>query len=165
MAGENYTYSGADARIRLGTIAVPCTKVEPPKESLKTEAVRRLGEQIAIVRTAGIVEIDGGSLELESAVFSRSVLPRVPANGWNEFEFVVTVTQRHPVLGNPYSQVWERVRFAGLEQDAIESSEKAIRIKLPILVIQIFHKGQDGSWKSFARNPALPTPQAAAFLF
>jgi hypothetical protein len=165
MAGENYTYSGADVRIRLGTTAVPCEGgCEPPKETIKTETIRRLGDQIARVRTVGILEMGDASITLSAAVYAKRLLPLVPANGWSLFEFVVTVSHRHPLLGSPYIQVWDRCRFAGIEPDKIEPSEKAIMIKLPISVIQVFHKGADGIRKSLALDPQQPTPAASAFL-
>lgn len=165
MAGENYTYDGATGRLRLGAFAIQATKMEPPKESIKTEKVRRVGEQVATVRTVGVYEIDGASIEVESAVFARSILPRVTSVGWNLFEFPITILQRHPLVGGPYSQIWDRCRFAGIEQDAIEASEKALKVKLPIDVIQVFHRGADGIWKSLATIPSQPSPQAAAFMF
>ena len=165
MAGENYTYSGADVRIRVGTTAIPCEGgVEPPKETIKTETIRALGDQVARVRTVGVLEMGDASITLSAAVFAARLLPMVPINGWSLFEFVVTVSHQHPLLGTPYLQVWDQCRFTGIEPDNIEPSEKALMIKLPISTIQVFHKGVDGIRKSLARNPILPTPAAAAFL-
>lgn len=163
-SAPNFTFEGASARIRIGTTAGACTKITPPKESIKTEKIRRVGEMVARVRTLGIYEIDGGSLTMESAVFATQILPAVPKNGWSAFEFLVTVVNRHPLVGGPWRQVWDRVRFAGLEQEAIEATEKALQLTLPVDVIQMFHAGADGIYKSLALNPAEPTPAAAAFM-
>lgn len=161
----NYTYEGSTAKLRFGAIAIPATKITPPKESIKTEKIRRIGEQIATVRTLGTYEIDGGSIEIESAVFAAMILPRVPKNGWSLFEFQITVVNRHPLVGGPWSQVWDRCRFAGTEQEAIEGTEKGLKLTLPIDVIQVFHAGADRVYKSLALIPSLPTPEAAAFMF
>lgn len=163
-SAPNYTYEGGLSRVRLGSTATPCTKVTPPKESVKVEAVRRLGEMVAEVRTIGIYEIDGGSITVESAVFAARILPKLQLNGFTQTEWQLTVAARAPGVGGPYIQVWDRCRFTGTEQEAIEATEKALLITLPISVIQIFHKGTDGKYHSLAVNPAAPSDAASAFL-
>jgi hypothetical protein len=162
-SAPNFTLEGSRSKIRLGTTAVPVTKVTPPKESIKTEAIRRLGEQVAEIRTLGIYEIDGGSIMLESAVFSSLLLPKLQINGFSQTEWVLTMAATAPgVVG--YTQVWERCRFVGTEHEAIEATEKALQIVLPISVIQMFHKGGDGQYHSLAVKPRMPSAAASAFM-
>lgn len=163
-SAPNYTYEGAFARVRIATSAIACLSVEPPKLAMKTEKFGRLGEQVKRVRTQGVLDVDGGSLTMESAVFARQLLPRLPKNGWSQFEFVVTVLQRAPNVGSPFSAVWDRVRFMGTEEEAIEMSEKATRIKLPIDAIDVFYGGTDGVLRSLAIQQRMPSDAASAFM-
>lgn len=159
----NFTYEGSSARIRIGATAIPCTKVTPPKQNVKTEVFGRIGEFTKTVRTIGILEVDGGQLELESAVFSNQLLPAMPKNGFTMFEFGVHVVQRHPLVGGPMFAWWNRVRFVGTEEEAIEQSEKATRITLPVSVIQVFYAGADGVFKSLVQVPGQAPPTLAQF--
>lgn len=163
-SAPNYTYEGAFARIRIGSSAIACLSVEPPKQSMKFEKFGRLGEQVKTVRTQGIQDVDGGSITIESAVFAKQLLPRLPKNGWTQFEFVVTVLQRAPNVGSPFSAVWDRVRFIGTEEETIEMSEKATKIKLPVDAIQVFYGGVDGVLRSQAIQLGQPSDTAAAFM-
>jgi hypothetical protein len=159
----NFTYEGASARVRIGATAIACTKVTPPKQSIKTEVLGRIGEAVKTVRTIGVLDVDGGSIEMESAVFANQFLPAVPANGFTMFEFGVHVVQRHPLVGGPMYAWWNRVRIIGTEEDAIEQSEKATKLSLPVSVIQLFYAGPDGVYKSLVQIPGLPPPTLAQF--
>ena len=159
----NFTYEGASARVRIGATAIGCTKVTPPKQSIKTEKLGRIGEAVKTIRTVGVLDVDGGSIELESAVFANQLLPALPTNGFTMFEFNVHVVQRHPLVGGPMYAYWNRVRFIGTEEDAIEMSEKATKISLPVDVIQIFYAGADGVYKSLVQQPGQPPPTLAQF--
>lgn len=163
-SAPNYTYEGAFARVRIAASAVACVSIEPPKQAMKIEKFGRLGEQVKTVRTQGVQDTDGGSLTLESAVFATQLLPRLPRNGWSQFEFVVTVLQRAPGVGSSFAAVWDRVRFMGTEEEAIEMSEKATKIKLPVDVIQVFYGGIDGVLRSLAIQRGQPSETAAAFM-
>lgn len=147
---NNYALDGACVRIRFGRIAVTCIGIELPEESIKTELVRHLGEQVSQVRTLGMYEAKEATVNITSAVLARQILPRWPVHGGNAFEFVTTITQRHPLVGSPYSVILDRCRFIGIKPEKIEASEKPITIGLPISVINVFHKGEDGVWTSLA---------------
>lgn len=163
-SAPNYTYEGAFARIRIASSAIACLSVEPPKQSFKFDKFGRLGSQVKDVRTQGVQDVEGGSILLESAVFAKQVLPRIPKNGWTQFEFVVTVLQRAPNVNSPFSAIWDRVRFIGTEEEAIEMSEKATKIKLPVDAIQVFYGGVDGVYRSLAIQQGQPSDTAAAFM-
>lgn len=162
-SAPDFTLEGSRFRLRLGTTAVKTIKVTPPKESVKTEKLRRLGEMVATVRTLGIYEIDGGGITLESAVFSKVLLPKLQVNGFTQTEWVLTGAATAPGVAG-YTQIWDRCRFVGIEQEAIEASEKALQMTLPIDVIQMFHKGIDGKWHSLSVNPLAPSDAASAFM-
>jgi hypothetical protein len=159
----NFTYEGASARIRLGATAIACTKISTPKQGVKFEKLARIGESVKTIRTAGILDVDGGSIELESAVFANQLLPAVPSNGWTLFEFDVHIVQRHPTIGGPMYAYWSRTRFIGTEEEALEASEKATRITLPVDAIQVFYAGPDGVFKSLSPIPGQPAPTLAQF--
>lgn len=159
----NFTYESALARVRIAASAIAVTKLTPPKQSIKEEKFGRLGEMIETVRTVGILSVDGGAVEMESAVFANQMLPALPVNGFSLFEFSIHVVQRHPLVGGPMFALWKRVRFMGTEEDAIERSEKATKISLPVSVMQVFYAGPDGVYKSLAQIPGLPPPQLAQF--
>lgn len=159
----NFTYEGATARIRIGATAIGCTKVTPPKQAIKTEKFGRIGESIKTIRTLGVLDVDGGAIEIESAVFANQLLPALPANGFTLFEFNIHVVQRHPLVGAPMYSFWSRCRFVGTEEEAIEMSEKATKISLPIDVIVIYYAGPDGVFKSLAPIPGQTPPTLAQF--
>lgn len=159
----NFTYEGSLARIRIGATAIACTKLTPPKQNIKTEKFGRIGEVVQSIRTIGMLGVDGGSIEVESAVFANQLLSALPRNGYTMFEFDVHVVQRHPLVGGPMYAWWHRTRFVGTEEDAIEQSEKATRISLPVDVIQIFYAGPDKVFKSLAPIPGLPPPSLSEF--
>ena len=159
----NFTYEGSLARIRVGATAVGCTKLTPPKQNVKIEKFGRIGESGKSIRTIGILDVDGGSLEVESSVFANQLLPGLPKNGWTMFEFDVHVVQRHPLVGGPMYAWWHRTRFIGTEEDAIEQSEKATRISLPVDVIEIFYAGPDKVFKSLAPIAGQPPPSLSEF--
>jgi hypothetical protein len=163
MSAPNFTYESATARIRIGATAVACTKATPPKQSIKTEILGRIGEAVKTIRTVGVLDVDGGALEMESAVFANQLLPALPANGFTLFEFAVHIVQRHPLVGAPMYALWSRCRFVGTEEEALEQSEKATKITLPLSVIQIFYAGPDGVYKSLVQLPGLPAPTLAQF--
>lgn len=159
----NFTYEGSTARVRIGASAIPSTKLTPPKQNVKVEKFGRIGEAVKTVRTIGTLDVDGGAIELESSVFANQLLPRMPANGWTMFEFSVHVVQRHPLVGGPMYAYWNRVRFIGTEEEAIEMSEKATKISLPVDVIQIFYAGPDGVFKSLVQQAGQPPATLAQF--
>lgn len=162
-SAPNFTYEGSLARVRIGAGAIPSTKLTPPKQNIKLEKLARIGEAVKTIRTIGTLDCEGGAVELESAVFAELLIPRMPPNGWTMFEFSIHVVQRHPLVGGPYSAFWNRVRFTGTEEEAIEASEKATRISLPVDVIQIFYAGRDGVFKSLVQQAGLPPPTMAQF--
>jgi hypothetical protein len=157
-------YSGATAKIRIGRAAPPLTKCTPPKEAVKSEGVPEIGHQVASVWTIGNYTCEGASVEMTSATFARQLLPRLPKQGWSLFEFAITVMLKHPLIAGKYGAVWDRCAIIGNEQEVIEQSEKAHKIVLPLRVVQVFHCGLDGVWKSMALNPEEPMPTAAAFM-
>lgn len=159
----NFTYEGASARVRIGASAIACTKVTPPKQAMKTEKLARIGESVKTIRTIGVLDVDGGAIEVESAVFANQLLPAMPTNGFTMFEFSIHVVQRHPLVGAPMYAYWNRVRFVGTEEEAIEASEKATKIALPVDVIQIFYAGPDGVYKSLVQQPGQPPPTLSQF--
>lgn len=159
----SFTYEGANSRIRMGASAIACTKLTPPKQSIKVDKLARIGESVKTVRTIGILDTDGGSIELESAVFANQLLPRLPQNGFTMFEFSVHCVQRHPLIGSPMYAFWNRVRIIGTEEEAIEASEKATKMVLPVDVIQIFYAGPDAVYKSLVQQAGLPPPTLAQF--
>lgn len=161
---RNVAYSGSTARIRIGKKAIPLTKCAPPKEAIKTEGVPEIGTMVVSTFTLGIYSCEGAMLEMTSATFGRVLLPLLPKHGWSLFEFDVTILERHPLVAGKYGAVWDRVTFAGVEAEAIEQSEKGRKVAFPVRVVQVFHCGEDGVYKSLALNPAEPSPTAAAFM-
>lgn len=162
---RNITFDGGSAKIRWGARAIPMTKFGLPKESIKREKLRRIGEQVSHIRTIGNYECEDFTAEMEALVWSSLILPNLPEHGGSLFEFPITVQQKHPLAGGAYTCVLDRVCFTGIEPDGIDNSEKATIVKVVLSAIQVFHKGADGKFKSLAINPRQPAPSTAAFLF
>lgn len=163
LNAPNFTYEGASARIRFGSTAIACLKVTPPGQDQKFEKFGRIGESIESIRTIGVMKIDGGEIELESAVFANQLLPAMPINGWTLFEFNVAIVQRHPLIGAPMYAIWSRTRFVGTKEDAIEMSEKATRMTLKTDSMALWYAGPDGKFKSLAPITGMAPPTLAQF--
>lgn len=154
-------YDGSSVKLRLGGTAVDGQKLEYG-ESIKVDKIKRFGQQSPAARTIGTHELKDGKLTIEIGTLRRLLIPKLPANGANIFEFPITAQQVHPDLGT-YSVILDRVRLLGLEE-SLEASEKANMVDITIDYMQIFRKGADGIWKTLAWVPTQPSPQAAAFM-
>jgi hypothetical protein len=161
---RNVVYSGATSKIRVGKSAIPLTKATPPKEAVKQEGVPVIGQMVVTDFTLGLYTCDGASIEMTSATFANKMLPKLPKHGWSGFEFVITIMERHPLVAGKYGAIWDRCTIIGNEAEAYEASEKGRKVVLPLRVVQVFHCGADGVYKSLALNPEEPTPTAAAFM-
>lgn len=165
---NDIAYDCGTAYVRMHTTRFGgITKLSFPEEKLKVEKLNTVGGQYATIRTAGVVEVGDGEIEMTTVAW-RHWLSKLPDNFGN-VEFPITVAEVSPqVAGVPYSVIWDRVRILGTKQE-IDNSEKAHRVTIPVSVIMLFHRGADGKFKTLARRTGQsgtrPSPAAQALMF
>jgi hypothetical protein len=168
MAGANgladCTWDSAScAFFRFGSLKVPLLKFGVPKEDIKTEKVRRIGEMRASKRTPGTSEIGDAAIEILLTDYEAFILPRLPKHGGTMVEFVITATVTHPSVKGGYGVLCDACRFVNFEGPEFDGSEKGLVKKLGVSVVDVWEKGQDGIWKTAALMP-LPSSQAIPLL-
>jgi hypothetical protein len=156
--------TAASLALRFGALKVPLVKLSPPKEDVKVEKIREVGNMLATKRTPGIVEVGDGTAELLASVYEALILPRMPKHGGTLTQFVITSTYSHPSVEGALGFLYDRCRIIGEEDPAIESSEKGAIVKLTVSVMERWKKGRDGVWKCLALKPGLPSSTAQALL-
>lgn len=157
------TWDGSSAFLRFGALKVPFLKFDRPKVETKTEKIRRIGEQLATVRTPGSVEIADISAEMLTTDYVSLILPRMPRHGGNLIEFPITMNRRHPSVIGSYSILLDQCRIVA-DEESIEAGEKGAVYKLGLSVMNVWEKGADGVWKCKALLPTLPSSAARALM-
>lgn len=156
--------TAASLAIRFGTLKAALTKLSPPKEDVKVEKIRMVGDQLATKRTPGIVDVGDGTIEMLATVYEAQILPRLPKHGGTLTQFVITCTYSHPSVEGSLAYLYDRCRIIGTEDPPVEASEKGAIVKLTVSVMEKSVKGRDGVWKSLALKPGLPSSTAKALL-
>lgn len=168
MAGPNglsdCTWDSAScAFFRFGSTKIPLTKFTPPKDDIKIEKPRRVGEMRAQKRTPGVSEVGTASIEMLLSDYTSLLLPRMPKHGGTLVEFVVTATVTHPSVKGSYGILCDNGRIIGSEGPEFDGSEKGLIKKLTIDFLDIWEKNEDGQWKTLSLKP-LPSSQAIPLL-
>ena len=168
MAGPNglsdCTWDSAScAFFRLGSTKIPLLKFTPPKDDIKIDKPRRIGEMRAQKRTPGVSEVGTASIEMLLSDYTSLLLPRMPKHGGTLVEFVVTATVTHPSVKGSYGILCDNGRIIGSEGPEFDGSEKGLIKKLTIDFLDIWEKNEDGIWKTLSLKP-LPSSQAIPLL-
>ena len=168
MAGPNglsdCTWDSAScAFFRFGSTKIPLLKFTPPKDDVKIDKPRRVGEMRAQKRTPGVSEIGTASIEMLLSDYTSLLLPRMPKHGGTLVEFVVTATVTHPSVKGSYGILCDNGRIIGSEGPEFDGSEKGLIKKLTIDFLDIWEKNEDGIWKTLSLKP-LPSSQAIPLL-
>lgn len=145
---------------RWGALKVGITKATPPKLSVKTDAVRRATEMVALSRTPGVGEVSNANIELLTSDFISKIWPKMPKHGGTLETFTITETVTHPSIRGSYGEIWDTCRIVGLEGPDLDISEKSLITKLEINVVNRWLRGDDGVWKSLFELD-LPMSQSA----
>ncbi len=162
---ENGAWDGATCvRLRWGTSAVPCIKIESPKLEVKVEKVRRIGEMIATKRTPGVADLAAFKVSLLTSDYKTYVLPRFGKHAGTELEFVLTATIVHPSVRGQLSRLVDHCRVLVLEGPTIESTEKALVTDLMIDGLDVWERGDDNIWKTIVRKNTLTSFDAQVLL-
>jgi hypothetical protein len=162
---ENATWDGATCvRLRWGTAAVPCLKIESPKLEVKVEKIRRIGEMIATKRTPGVAELASFKVSLLTTDYKTYILPRYGKHAATEIEFVLTTTIVHPSVRGQLSRLVDHCRVLSIEGPTIESTEKGLVTDLMIDGLDIWERGDDNIWKTLVRKATLTSADATALL-
>lgn len=162
---ENGAWDGATCvRLRWGTTAVPCIKLESPKLEVKVEKVRRIGEMIATKRTPGVAELAAMKVSLLTSDYKTSVLPHFGKHAATEIEFTLTATIIHPSVRGQLERLVDHCRILSVEGPAIESTEKGLITDLMIDGLDLWERGDDNVWKTLVRKSTLTSADAKALL-
>src|SRR5262249_37015566 len=127
------------------------------------EKIRRLGEQLASVRTPGSAEIPDIAAEILVTDYVEIILPRMPKHGGSLITFPVTANRRHPAITGSYGIIFDACRIVK-RGETIENGEKGAVKKLGLSVMNVWERGADGVWKCLALLPTVPTAQAKALM-
>jgi len=157
------TWDGGSAFLRFGSLKTPFLKFDRPKVETKVEKIRRLGAQLAELRTPGAVDIGDIAAEMALTDYVELILPRMPRHGGSLITFPVTLNRRHPAITGSYSILCDDCRIIS-DEESLENGEKAAVIKLGISVMNVWEKGADGVWKCKALIATLPSSQAKALM-
>ena len=155
--------SASSAFFRFGSTKIPLLKFTPPKDDVKIDKPRRVGEMRAQKRTPGVSEIGTASIEMLLSDYTSLLLPRMPKHGGTLVEFVVTATVTHPSVKGSYGILCDNGRIIGYEGPEFDASEKGLIKKLTIDFLDIWEKNEDGQWKTLSLKP-LPSSQAIPLL-
>ena len=155
--------SASSAFFRFGSTKIPLLKFTPPKDDVKIDKPRRVGEMRAQKRTPGVSEIGTASIEMLLSDYTSLLLPRMPKHGGTLVEFVVTATVTHPSVKGSYGILCDNGRIIGSEGPEFDGSEKGLIKKLTIDFLDIWEKNEDGIWKTLSLKP-LPSSQAIPLL-
>ena len=155
--------SASSAFFRFGSTKIPLLKFTPPKDDVKIDKPRRIGEMRAQKRTPGVSEIGTASIEMLLSDYTSLLLPRMPKHGGTLVEFVVTATVTHPSVKGSYGILCDNGRIIGSEGPEFDGSEKGLIKKLTIDFLDIWEKNEDGIWKTLSLKP-LPSSQAIPLL-
>ena len=155
--------SASSAFFRFGSTKIPLLKFTPPKDDIKIDKPRRIGEMRAQKRTPGVSEIGTASIEMLLSDYTSLLLPRMPKHGGTLVEFVVTATVTHPSVKGSYGILCDNGRIIGSEGPEFDGSEKGLIKKLTIDFLDIWEKNEDGIWKTLSLKP-LPSSQAIPLL-
>lgn len=162
---ENGAWDGATCvKLRWGTEAVPCLKVESPKLEIKVEKIRRIGEMLATKRTPGVAELAAMKVSLLTTDYARSVLKHFGKHAGTEIEFVLTATIVHPAVFGQLSRLVDHCRILSVEGPTIESTEKGLVTDLMIDGLDLWERGNDNVWKTLVRKSNLTSADAKALL-
>ncbi len=159
---ESLAWDSVSAKLLIGGVTVPALKLGVPKEEIKVELIRRIGEQRPKKRTTGTMELGVLTLEVELGDYTTLVIPRMPIHGGTFVEFVVTLTVTHPNVVGSYGMLFDGGRILTREGPEISPDEKALIKKLGISVMSSHEKGADGKWRCLDLDPKLPSSLARA---
>lgn len=89
------TIDGVTVKLIMGTTVVPCAKVSYG-DKLEKEKGARLGQQIVAYKTRGKYDTETVSVEMEDIIWHGLLLPKLPANGFGNATFTITVSGEDP---------------------------------------------------------------------
>lgn len=133
------TFDSGRGEIRFGSKAVAIQKIGYG-DKLNTETVRRIGSQEQDAITDGEYETEDVTVTVEQAIWNRQVSPSLPANGFGNFRFVISVFLTDPELGSSTARL-EKCRITGIK-DNIEAGPGAIVCEVTIKTQQIVRNGK-----------------------
>ena len=140
--------AGVAFAMRWGSTKVPLVSFTPPKQEVKKEKVRRIGEMLASKHTIGAGEIGNASAELLLSDYVEFVLARGAKHGMTINEIVITATVSHPSVNGSYGALYEGCSFVVLEGPEFKPDEKGLIKKIELLVMNVWEKGPDNVWKA-----------------
>lgn len=133
------TYDSGKGEIRMGTTAAPIKKIDFG-DKLNKELLRRIGSQEVEASTDGEYEPEDVNVEVELAVWKKTIFPRLPANGYGNYEFQMSVNFTDDLIGTTKIKLL-RCTIKG-EKDAVEAGPGAVMKTLVIQALQVVRDGK-----------------------
>jgi hypothetical protein len=139
-------YDGGTVEIRFNTSAFGCQEIGWDQKVDKKK-VRPIGAKAATTRTPGSYEVSDPTVKMESGEWGL-FLDKLPANGYSDAEFTVTVFYTHPNLGSQHVELL-RCCIIG-EKDSIKEGSDATMKELTLSCMQIVTNGKTMNFRKGA---------------
>lgn len=154
--------SGSSSTFLMGTSVVPVMTLDPPEVNIKTDKPRSTGSSIALKETPGVAEVSNGKAQIELGYYKDIVLKRMPIHGGTLVYFVGTLNVKHPSITGSYGQLYDRCRIVKRTGPKIASDEKTLVMEIEFSCLNVWEKGDDGTYKCLNYDSAKPSSQAKA---
>lgn len=96
---DSYSFSNAGFRVRFGSLAITCEKIDGLGGKLETETAMELGSQEIAARSEGVYKPEEAKITLLLARWNEW-LRALPENGYGLVTWTAEVTLYHPRLSN-----------------------------------------------------------------
>lgn len=115
---DAYSYENARFTVRVGSLVLPCIKIEGLATKLETETAKELGSHAIAARSEGELKPEEGKITLLLHRWT-SWLGLLPANGFGLVQFTTEITFTHPRLPD-YVKTANGCRITGTNPGSME---------------------------------------------